>query len=163
MHFYSQKQQTWWREEKVWFKEKLKGVCTGPGDRGIVPVPPWVRENESHFWIWRGKWIKEGVNFLGRKSEDFNQMLQRLCHGYVSVCQHCYFLSSACTHTPDSQCTLKSLSLPGAELKGKRVILHPQSSYHCKILSLSSQPCHLVSLCLAFPVINQINIITVVL
>lgn len=104
----------------------------------IVPVPPWVRENESRFKIWRGKWIKEGVNFLGRKSEeDFDQMLQRLCHGYVSICQHCYFLSSACTHTPDSQCTLKSLSLPGAELKGKRVILHPQSSYHCKILSFS--------------------------
>lgn len=38
----------------------------------------------------------------------------------------------------------------------------PQSSYYCKILSLPSQPYHSVALCLAFPVINQINIITVV-
>lgn len=40
----------------------------------------------------------------------------------MSVYQHCYFLSSSCAHrhTPDSQCTLKYLSLAGAVLKGKK-------------------------------------------
>lgn len=81
----------------------------------------------------------------------------------VSGYKCCCSLSSPCTHrhTPDLQCPLKYLPLAGAGWKGER--LWSQSSYHCKILSLSSQQYHFISLCLAFPVINQINIITGVL